>query len=1211
MPIKAAFVGDVSDLQRSTQQAREEFRKVGTEAEGAARQLKAAGSSFDGTRLEGAALRAVRGVERVGGVTKLTSQELTKLERTVTAATDKFRVMGQEAPSSLQRVAKDIAHVRALEEDLARTTEQATAALKAQGQQAQAAAGFRSSALSAVGLGVIGGGAAGLAMSGISALTSQVKELAAAGTQLGPLRQSLEAMSGGSGQAAAALADLRVASRGLVGELGLVGAASRASVLGLDQLGVDFSELAGLSTRLGRAMGQDALTSIDDVTSGFGRQSSQVLDNLGVVVKADAAYAAMAETLGVSVDALSEHDKKVAWTTAALEAMREKAAALGEESLTLAEQWQRVTVMLTDGGGGLMASANASETLSTIVGALVDKTAELLSQSGELISLYAEITTGSEEAAEATEWLARTLASLVTWTPTLLIKGLEGVAAVFERIVAARQWMAGTLGDVDITLPGRDRTLLDPTAGQGRRAQSWLDEEIARQQQAYEKAQADALKKIAQGSTTAGTAAKALATELDKITGADRIKAAEALARNIDRVGGASQVGAHHVKAFADQFAAVADQSSLARQQLTALANTPAYRELFAASLKGPAPWNTLTASVPGADLTRAFSAPTRPTLANPALWNAPGMIGGISGAIDTTRAISDAVTRASGTTKDWTEEIDRTARAFAQLAQVAGGSLDGVTRQLGTAINAINAAHEMSSLIGGGTRGAAALASFGIGTSLGSLTSNRWLGGALGGGGGVATAVALGASGATLGISGAVGAASAIYSAQQNRRAQQAALAQQRQGIIASMGGIEAFRGAVERAGFEYAGFLRLFNSDTPSNFTVAVNQLNAALQHQESRAQALSKGLQEVARVQGVLSQQQRAQIVTTDPAGPGAEAVLAFAQQQRDQATAGIAQAIAAIDAATAGGTEHMADFEASIGATTASLVVLFDTALRQGESAITVLQRLAEPIQTLQRLLAAAGQTPGAGFGQLQVLTGIATGEQTGPLVSLAQGLGQALAGFANTGLLSPDLFAELANGIGEAYRQLELFGQGGLEAARLLQPSLQAIWQMIQDNPALADTLDETTRALLDFAEKSGLIGEDFRPAIDQMIDALEDLIATLREWIALVASMPGMPAPGAPGGEPPSAPAPPGSPGAPAGGGGDDLPRLAGGGIVTRPTRALIGEAGPEAVIPLSGWRGAQAATEQTVQVLLDGRLIAGTVVQQMPRLVRVYTGAA
>lgn len=41
-----------------------------------------------------------------------------------------------------------------------------------------------------------------------------------------------------------------------------------------------------------------------------------------------------------------------------------------------------------------------------------------------------------------------------------------------------------------------------------------------------------------------------------------------------------------------------------------------------------------------------------------------------------------------------------------------------------------------------------------------------------------------------------------------------------------------------------------------------------------------------------------------------------------------------------------------------------------------------------------------------------------------------------------------------------------------------------------------------------------------------------------------------------------------------------DIPHLARGGIVTRPTLALIGESGPEAVIPLSRGRGAVGATE-------------------------------
>jgi len=45
------------------------------------------------------------------------------------------------------------------------------------------------------------------------------------------------------------------------------------------------------------------------------------------------------------------------------------------------------------------------------------------------------------------------------------------------------------------------------------------------------------------------------------------------------------------------------------------------------------------------------------------------------------------------------------------------------------------------------------------------------------------------------------------------------------------------------------------------------------------------------------------------------------------------------------------------------------------------------------------------------------------------------------------------------------------------------------------------------------------------------------------------------------------------------GGGGGTVPQLAEGGLVTRPTLALLGEAGPEAVVPLEKAIGAGGAT--------------------------------
>ena len=66
----------------------------------------------------------------------------------------------------------------------------------------------------------------------------------------------------------------------------------------------------------------------------------------------------------------------------------------------------------------------------------------------------------------------------------------------------------------------------------------------------------------------------------------------------------------------------------------------------------------------------------------------------------------------------------------------------------------------------------------------------------------------------------------------------------------------------------------------------------------------------------------------------------------------------------------------------------------------------------------------------------------------------------------------------------------------------------------------------------------------------------------------------------------------------------DDSLFMAKGGIVTKPTRAVIGEAGPEAVIPLgSGGRG---GLQNTVIVELDGRVLTEVVSEGLNNRIRL-----
>jgi SLT domain-containing protein len=71
------------------------------------------------------------------------------------------------------------------------------------------------------------------------------------------------------------------------------------------------------------------------------------------------------------------------------------------------------------------------------------------------------------------------------------------------------------------------------------------------------------------------------------------------------------------------------------------------------------------------------------------------------------------------------------------------------------------------------------------------------------------------------------------------------------------------------------------------------------------------------------------------------------------------------------------------------------------------------------------------------------------------------------------------------------------------------------------------------------------------------------------------------------------------------GGGIPFVPKLAAGGIVTRPTLAMVGEAGPEAVIPLG--RGGGSSRPMVVNVQLDGRTLASLLIDPLRNEAKVF----
>ena len=103
-----------------------------------------------------------------------------------------------------------------------------------------------------------------------------------------------------------------------------------------------------IAQRLGRALGRDTASSVESLITGIGRQSRLMLDNIGIIVKADDAHQAYAEALDITVDELTDADKKQAFLNATMDAARSKVALLGDEVLTAENSFNALKASTAD-----------------------------------------------------------------------------------------------------------------------------------------------------------------------------------------------------------------------------------------------------------------------------------------------------------------------------------------------------------------------------------------------------------------------------------------------------------------------------------------------------------------------------------------------------------------------------------------------------------------------------------------------------------------------------------------------------------------------------------------------------------------------------------------------------------------------------------------------------------------------------------------------
>lgn len=327
MALTATLALDVKNFEAGCKKAVVEMQGVERASKTVNRDLKRLMEDFSGQKIAVEATRVSEAVQRIGGASKLTEAEQRRVNATVTEALAKYKALGQEAPKALV--------------DLQAATSKA-------GQGATGLVGTLRAVPAQL-------AAVGAALAAVTAGATAFWATVERGGKVSAMRQSFEALSGGSDEARARIDAIRRSTGGLVTDMEAMQAANKAMLLDLGLTDAQMGDLAATATVLGRAMGQDANKSLDDLITALGRSSPMILDNLGLSVKLGEAHEAYAQSLGKSSEELTDAEKKQAFMNAAMTAAAAKVEQLGGLQLNAADKGHQLWTSIKN-----LADASAS-----------------------------------------------------------------------------------------------------------------------------------------------------------------------------------------------------------------------------------------------------------------------------------------------------------------------------------------------------------------------------------------------------------------------------------------------------------------------------------------------------------------------------------------------------------------------------------------------------------------------------------------------------------------------------------------------------------------------------------------------------------------------------------------------------------------------------------------------------------------------------------
>jgi hypothetical protein len=459
---------------------------------------------------------------------------------------------------------------------------------------------------------------------------------------------------------------------------------------------------------------------------------------------------------------------------------------------------------------------------------------------------------------------------------------------------------------------------------------------------------------------------------------------------------------------------------------------------------------------------------------------------------------------------------------------------------------------------------------------------------------------------------------------------------------FIAGFGGNTAFRDRLNRelGGFNaealFAQIARV-GRNNQRQAQDAIDAVTAALERAEQAWGNLSSTINDRAAVfgrvlDGIKTQFAEFSLPDDDQLFGGLAAAIKEATRDGDQElAAGLAQMQATAR-------DKIATLQPEFDRISDFAFAAFSGLVRHGTNAIDALKELEPTLKILSDGMNTFGLVGNDAIQKLLGIRDFVTANQAAfDAINADQ---QILSAFNDTGVLTRDLFQSLATDIGAQFQHIADNGGDMAQALALSQPVLQALWEGQRTYGAITD---ESTAAILRQAEEQGLVGEHMRDVNERILDVLlaigDALGAVIPDGLRRTGQVAGDTAKGIRQGfadardgmirdfeasadgfrrafrdirpDPIHVPVLFEAGDFPTTGATSvSVPALASGGIVRRPTLALVGEAGPEAVVPLSSGGFALSTPDEattTIILELDSRQVAEAVVPQIPGVVRRY----